>query len=231
MVTRKSSADWRREFIIIINELAGDLWRDRLVRLHADAYAVLECGEMTQKDMALVEAAIVRRKARQDAALTRKVTIASHAADLVDKIGEMLGGHGGNATASAPASRLSSSQTRTRGPSLEDPRVREVRLERRRYLRDASKIPGIVKKNYTTGAVAVLEVIRREAETTGACELAVGTIAARAQCSERLVQSTTRRAKRLGHIAVVYGLRTVNRISILSKAILNWNAKGLSTTQ
>ncbi|GJD66239.1 hypothetical protein [Methylobacterium frigidaeris] len=215
MSKRKTSADWRRDFINFINDLAGVGWRERLGLLHADVYAAHECGDLTHQDVKLVEAAIVRRRARQDEAITRRVTVAGHATKLVEKLGAKLSG-----------------ATKPKGErTLEDLRAREERLERRRYLRDAAKIPGIVKKHYTTAMCAVLEVIRREADTTGTCELAVGTIAARAGCSERLVQSTTRRAKRFGHITVVYGVRAVNRISILSKAILNWNAKGSSATQ
>jgi hypothetical protein len=211
MSKRKTSADWRRDFINAINGLAGVGWREQLGLLHANVYAAHECGDLTHQDVKLVEAAIVRRRARQDEAITRRVTVAGHALKLVNKL---------------------RGATRPKGErSLDDLRAREERLERRRYLRDGAKIPGIVKKHYTTGMCAVLEVIRREADTTGTCEIAVGTIAARAQCSERLVQSTTRRAKRLGHIAVVYGLRCVNRISILSKAILNWNAKGSPSTE
>lgn len=80
--------------------------------------------------------------------------------------------------------------------------IRRVAIERRRRLAASGVMPAAMACQWTTGELAVLKIVADEAGPNGTCALTLGEIAARAGVCRKLAQTTMRRAKRHGLLAV-----------------------------
>jgi hypothetical protein len=72
----------------------------------------------------------------------------------------------------------------------------------RRFLASTTIVPPEVAERLNTDALAVLAVIRIEAQTTGKCSLPVARIAERANIGRAKVRAAIRLAQSLGVIAI-----------------------------
>lgn len=122
---------------------------------------------------------------------------------------------------------------------------RATRYERRRMRGGDGRLPHSIRGHYTEGHRAVLSVIGAEFARSGRCELSIERIAVLAGVSIRTVQYAIRRAKLLGHLAIVERpqRRRKSLTNIIRIAVSEWIAwlkpkraqvtgcKGLHTTE
>ena len=93
--------------------------------------------------------------------------------------------------------------TKDRASAMEEskPTIRRV-MRGRRFLASTVVVPPSVAEHLNTDALAVLAVIRNEAQTTGKCTLPVARIAERANIGRAKARAAIRLAEGLGLIAI-----------------------------
>jgi DNA-binding MarR family transcriptional regulator len=106
------------------------------------------------------------------------------------------------------------------GDQVQKSRPAIRRVWGRRFLASTTIVPPDVAKHLNTDAMAVLAVIRNEAQTTGRCSLPVAQIAERANIGRAKVRAAIRRAESLGVISVEQtsgGKRTIVNRGVSSR--------------
>jgi len=127
-------------------------------------------------------------------------------------------------TASALRPALGLPRAARRHPRSPD---RQASLERRRRQAMSGVVPAKIAAAFTMAELAVLTVIGRMCQRSGACVLPIDAIAALAGCSRTSVKNAMRQAKLLGLILVkerrIPGRKSLtNVVHIVSKEWIGW---------
>jgi hypothetical protein len=104
---------------------------------------------------------------------------------------------------------------------------RQASLERRRRQAMSGVVPAKIAASFTMAELAVLTVVARQVQRTGACTLHVDAIAALAGCSRTTVKNALRQARLLGLVLMkerrIPGLPSLtNVVLIISKEWISW---------
>lgn len=102
---------------------------------------------------------------------------------------------------------------------------RSRRLILRRWLASVASIPADILQHFTTAGQSVLSFVALKCRYGDRCELPVNSIANITQVSERTVQSTIRKAERMGFLAVQYRKRLPNVVRVASQVWRDWWAR------
>ncbi|MFH6786869.1 MULTISPECIES: hypothetical protein [Methylobacterium] len=225
MSTAATSALLRDRLLATIGRIAGPDWRPRLDALNADAIQAYGAGALHDQDAEQVFQAVQDRRDRMAAAAG------------LHRARERGRGGGGplGAFAFDRLAALSPAEARP-APSRRDtatPRPRATLAERaerqaparrRAYLGHRLPWPATIKQDFHPAELGAIGVIAREIREHGACELALGTIAARARCCRRTVQTAIRWAAHRGYLAIEERAKGTHVIRIASVAIHLWEA-------
>lgn len=229
MITPATSALLRDRLLRAIGRIAGPDWRRALDALNADAIQAYGAGALLDADAEPVFAAVQDRRDRMAAAA------GLHRAKA--RTGEAGEGRGVVTPLGALAfDRLAglrperTDEPAPRGPEARAPRPRlthderETASRRRSYLGHRLTWPATIKQDFHPAELAVIAVIVREIRAHETCALPLGTIAARARCCRRTVQTAIRWAAHRGYLAIEERAKAPHVIRIASAAIRQWVA-------
>ena len=187
------------------------------------------------------QAVHARRTRMAAAALHQAKTRAGSAKGCVTRLGafafDRLAALGTARPGSAPAQPSRDEVVAPRGKaspkSDSEPRRRLTLAERatsqpatrrRYYTGHRLPWPAIVKQDFHPAELSVIGVIFREIHEHELCDLALGTIAARAKCCRHTVQTAIRWAAHRGYLAIEERVKGTHVIRIASDAIRTWLA-------
>ncbi|MFE1599448.1 hypothetical protein [Methylobacterium sp. ID0610] len=245
MITHAVSELLRDRLVRAAGRIQGRGWLVCLDELNAHAIQAYGAGQLLDEHADQVFQAIQSRKERM-AASTAAHRSRNRAGGVKGCV-TPLGAFAYDTLATMRASPSSSPQTEPRGdrpteppgtvsvPSV--PRKRRLRVSheerlqhqaqtRRRYYNGhRPPWPGTVKQDFHPAELSAIGIIFRDIQEHDVCDLALGTIAARARCCRRTVQSAIRWAAHRGHLSIEERVKDTHRIRLASDAIRAWLAR------
>ncbi|TNC10090.1 hypothetical protein FF100_24595 [Methylobacterium terricola] len=229
MTTPAASALLRDRLLAAIEGIAGPDWRRRLDALNADAIQAYGSGALHDSEAERVFQAVQDRRDRMAAAagLHRAKARAGQGRGVTP-----LGAFAFDRLAALrpveaearPVPSPGDSATPRKRATLAERAERQAPARRRAYLGHRLPWPATIKQDFHPAELGVIGVIAREIRAHGTCELALGTIAARARCSRRTVQTAIRWAAHRGYLAIEERVKVTHVIRIASAAIHRWEA-------
>ncbi|KMO11698.1 hypothetical protein [Methylobacterium platani] len=242
MIPAAISALLRDRLLQAVGRIAGPDWRRQLDTLNADAIQAYGSGGLLDADAEPVFQAVQERRDRMSAAANR------HRAK--SRTGQARTGEGRGAV--SPVSPVSpvgalaldalAGLAPGRAPLPPDPApaqgprahrapvshaeraARQTASRRRAYLGHRLPWPATIKQDFHPAELGAVAVIVREIAAHGSCALPLGTIAARARCCRRTVQTAIRWAAHRGYLAIEERAKGTHVIRIASEAIRQWLA-------
>lgn len=228
MTTPTASALLRDRLLTAIARITGPDWHRRLDALNADAIRAYGSGALHEPDAERVFRAVQDRRDRMAAAA------GLHRAKA--RAGQGRGQGNGHDTPLGAFAFDRLADLRPVVPRREDappraPRPRTTHAERaerppasrrRSYLGHRLPWPATIKQDFHPAELGAVGVIVREIRAHGTCELALGTIAARARCCRRTVQTAIRWAAHRGYLSIEERAKGTHVIRIASAALSEW---------
>jgi hypothetical protein len=236
MITHATSGLLRDRLLLTIGRIQGADWNRQLDALNAQVIQAHGAGALLddhadavfqavqdRRDRMVVSAALHRSKERAGGARGGVTPLGAFAFDRLAALSPIE-----PATDPSGASRAAAAE-QTAAPRKFRPRVthderaeRQAATRRRYYTGHRLPWPATIKQDFHPAELSAIGVIFREIRERDACELALGTIAARAKCCRRTVQTAIRWAAHRGYLAIEERVKGTHVIRIASAAIREW---------
>ncbi len=236
MITHATSELLRDRLLLTIGRIQGADWNRQLDALNAQVIQAHGAGALLDAHAGAVFQAVQDRRDRMSAsaALHRSKERAGGAGRTITPLGAFAfdrlaalapaepaidPSRAGRAAATEPPSAPRKVRPRA---THEERAERQAAIRRRYYTGHRLPWPATIKQDFHPAELSAIGVIFREIRERDTCELALGTIAARAKCCRRTVQTAIRWAAHRGYLAIEERVKGTHVIRIASAAIRQW---------